>query len=319
LSINRILSKNLHKLKRFIPIFVSILLFSTPAFSETETIEDDMCLTCHEDYDIGLSSTKHQLSTELSNPEIMIGCVSCHSGGEIHMDDPSVDNIGNPANLTGIDAVSLCSKCHVVHQAMDNYGFDNHSNQEINCSKCHSVHGGKQSLLFDDHAQFCQKCHFETINKFERRSNHPVNQGILTCLSCHSFTKRQDSNLMYDLNRTCQGCHPENGGPFLYEHQIVNAHSIDGSGCIECHDPHGSENDYLLKQSDNNLCNQCHIEHITRNHNNLWETVWSEYRCQTCHTDIHGSFASNNYLDPDLPEKLGGDCYNSGCHSLNNH
>jgi hypothetical protein len=26
---------------------------------------------------------------------------------------------------------------------------------------------------------------------------------------------------------------------------------------------------------------------------------------------------SNLYLDPDLPAKFSGDCYNSGCHSLN--
>ncbi len=306
-------------LDRLLTIFAVVLLFCSPVLSQTEEIEDDMCLACHEDYDIGLSSTKHQLSTTVTNAEFKIGCTSCHNGGEIHVEDPSVDNISNPANLTGYDAVSLCSNCHVVHQSMDNYGFDNHSNQELNCSECHSVHGGKQKLLFDENAVFCQKCHFETKTKFQRRSNHPLEQGVLNCLSCHRFTKRQDSNLMFDLERTCQGCHPENGGPFLYEHQTVNAHAVDGSGCVECHDPHGSENDYLLKQPVNNLCSQCHIEHITRNHDNLWESVWSKYSCQTCHMDTHGSFVSNQYLDPDLPEKLGGDCYNSGCHSLNKH
>jgi predicted CXXCH cytochrome family protein len=155
------------------------------------------------------------------------------------------------------------------------------------------------------------------LTKFRRCSNHPVLQGNLTCLDCHTFTRRRDYNLLYDFNRICQDCHPEQGGPYLYEHEAVNAYSVEGSGCVACHEPHGSENDRLLRQPGNQLCRQCHIEHITRNHGNAWEQVWSKYPCQYCHTETHGSFVSNLFLDPDLPAKFSGDCYNSGCHSLN--
>lgn len=302
----------------FIALIVSSSISFVVALAQEGEVDDETCLMCHDEYNLGLAKTTHRLSSDTKNAAVEIGCISCHEGGDVHAEDPSVENITNPANLSGLDAVKLCSQCHLAHKQMDNYGFDIHANQQLNCSQCHRVHGGSASQLLDERAEFCQKCHYETVVKFRRRSNHPVLQGNLTCLNCHRFTKRRDYNLMYELNRVCQDCHPEQGGPYLYEHDAVNAYSVESGSCIECHDPHGSENDHLLRQPGNQLCRQCHIEHITRNHNDLWDRVWSTYPCQFCHTDTHGSFASNLYLDPDLPTKIGGgDCYQSDCHSLN--
>ena len=293
--------------------FVSLF----PGNAGSATIDDATCLDCHEDMNKTLHHTPHRLSSEITSPKVNISCTSCHAGGEVHIEDPSEDNISNPANLDGRDILTVCSQCHVSHRELDNYGFDNHAVLEMNCTKCHDIHGGTRSLLLDDKASFCQKCHIETKTKFHRRSNHPVMQGNLTCLSCHRFTRRQDDNVQYDINRVCQDCHPDEGGPVLYEHDAVNGYSVQGGGCVNCHEPHGSENNYLLKQRGNGLCKNCHVEHVTRHHNQLWDEVWSKIPCQTCHIDTHGSFVSKLLLDPDLPVKFNGDCYQSGCHSLN--
>jgi DmsE family decaheme c-type cytochrome len=302
-------------------MFVSTLLASLflylSANSEDLPVDDETCLDCHDEYELSVAESPHRLSSESYQPIVLIGCASCHEGAEVHIEDPSTENITNPAQLMGHEAGRTCRQCHQPHQELDNHGFDSHSNLELNCASCHRIHGFSRALLLDDRAGFCLECHSEMRAKFSRRSSHPVLQDNVTCLSCHLFTRRADHNVVYGLDRICRDCHPEQGGPFLHEHSATQTYEVGGSGCVECHDPHGSENDRLLKQPGNNLCRSCHVEHVTRNHNNLWDKVWSREPCQTCHIDTHGSFVSALYLDPDLPAKLGGDCYNPGCHSLN--
>lgn len=299
----------------FVTLLGTLLVIQSSSRSiADEPIEDETCLMCHEGVDSSLLSTPHALSSEIKGPALAIWCTSCHEGGEVHIEEPSWENIENPARLAGRDVKRVCTRCHTAHDRLDNYGFDTHSVEELGCAECHKVHGGARSLLLDDRARFCFKCHEAKRHEFSRNSNHPLLQGNITCLDCHMFTKRADADLAYDLGWTCRHCHPEQGGPFVYEHEAVNAYSVEGSGCIECHEPHGSENNRLLKQPGNQLCRQCHypIGHATEHGG-----IWSKYACRECHVDTHGSFVSNLYLDPNLPEKLGGDCFNSGCHSLN--
>ncbi len=289
-----------------------LLLFSQnlQAADSTQFVPNETCLECHDDIGETLVSTPHQLQNNKSK----VYCISCHAGGKEHIEDPSTDNIINPQTASPDKAESSCITCHTPHADLDNYGFDMHQSQGLNCSSCHKVHGQNKSLLLDKQSSFCIPCHSETKTKFARRSNHPVKQGILTCLSCHQFTKKQDDNLSYDLGRVCQSCHPEQGGPFLYEHESTIGYSVNGEGCIACHDPHGSENDNLLKQKGNDLCKQCHVQHITRNHGSQWDSNWSKLPCQSCHIDIHGSFVNDHFLDPNLEVKFGGNCYDNGCH-----
>ena len=288
--------------------------FRSTAGAQNPDSDNTTCLECHEDYDRSLASTPHRLNHKSSLHEIEIGCVSCHQGASAHLEDPDIETISNPSKLLGPQIFKLCTQCHPAHSELDNYGFDAHSIQELNCADCHQVHGYRTSLLLDDDAQFCFRCHEETKTQFAKSSNHPVLQQNITCLSCHRFTKRQDHNLAYDLDGSCRDCHPEQGGPFPYEHEAVNAYSMEGSGCTSCHNPHGSGNNHLLRQPGNQLCQQCHYPagHLTAH-----SGIWANYACQECHPGTHGSFISNLYLDPDLPAKFGGDCYNSGCHSLN--
>lgn len=293
---------------------LSTLLLCSSMVLSAPAVEDETCLGCHEGQDQTLSATPHRLSAPGKLGLSGVSCVSCHEGASVHIEDPSRDNITNPATLTGYDAVTVCRECHIAHVELDNFGFDAHSDQQLNCSSCHKVHGGTAALLLDDRADFCYPCHENIKRDFSKRSNHPVKQGNLTCLSCHRFAKHQDGNLIYDLNRICQDCHPQQGGPYMYEHEPVNAYGVEGSGCVECHEPHGSSSDRLLKQKDNALCLQCHF--VPR-HQLAHGTAYRNHSCVTCHTDTHGSMVSNQFLDPDLPAKFGINCYQSGCHSLN--
>ena len=252
----------------------------------------------------------------MTSPRVPVACVSCHQGGEVHVEDPDVDNITNPARLDGKAAVATCTACHPGHENLDNYGFDAHTVLELNCTSCHQVHTAANTLLRDNSARFCLACHEATKADFSRRSNHPLQQGNLSCLSCHEFTRRADQDIAYDLDRICRDCHPDQGGPFPFEHAAVNAYAVEGAGCIECHEPHGSENDRLLKQPGAAVCEQCHLR--PPGHETQHGGLAAERACQTCHTGLHGSYVSDHFLDPDLPLIInnGLQCYDSGCHDL---
>ncbi|NIM20247.1 MAG: hypothetical protein GTO51_08455 [Candidatus Latescibacteria bacterium] len=295
-------------------LLVILLTFPASMVAQEAVVDDETCLDCHEEYDRSLASSSHRLVAQTDTRTVQIRCVSCHRGAELHVEDPSTENIGNPASLIGFDVIEICSQCHSAHSELDNYGFDAHTVEQLNCSECHKVHTFGTVPLLDERAEFCFGCHQEKRANFLKNSNHPVLQQNVTCLSCHQFTKRQDQNLAYELSSHCRDCHPEQGGPFLFEHEAVNAYSVEGSGCIECHDPHGSENNRLMRQPGNQLCRQCHFP---AGHTAAHGGIWAAYDCQICHTETHGSFVSNLYLDPNLPAKLGGSCYNPGCHSLN--
>lgn len=288
-------------------------MFRPVLSSAEERPADQICLDCHDGLDKSLAATPHQLSSQTAKPSTTVACISCHSGYEKHLDDPSRDNMATPAELTGQDAVKACAPCHQAHRGMDNYGFDSHAVQEMNCASCHRIHDAKAaSLLRDDNAAFCGACHADVATKFFRRSNHPVQQGAMNCLSCHQLSRRADQNQAYDLNRVCQDCHQPEAGPHAYEHAPATGYSVEGGGCVECHDPHGSENDHLLKQSGNRLCQQCHV---VPTHQTAHGGAFTDYACITCHTDTHGSFQDYRFLDRDLGAKLGaGSCF---CHSLN--
>lgn len=271
--------------------------------------DDATCLGCHDGYDQSLTATPHRLASQIAKPSAKVACVSCHSGGEGHANDPSAGNIGNPRRLPAKKVVEACSQCHVSHRELDNYGFDAHSNLELNCTECHKVHGGKRALLLDDNANFCYPCHENIKTAFMQRSNHPVRQGNVTCLSCHRFVKRADDNRAYDFQRVCQDCHPDQSGPFPHEHPAVDAYLVNGSGCVECHDPHGSPNDKLLRQPVKQLCMECHI---VPGHTTIHGGIYAELDCLVCHSDIHGSYTNSSLLDPNLQAIFGSACY---CHN----
>lgn len=300
---NRFLTRSL-----FVILF---FLFST-AMVGAEEIDNETCLNCHDGLEMTLLQTPHS-PAGTGNP---VQCVDCHINADAHIEEPALDNITNPANLSVLAATNICAPCHQPHRDLDNYGYDAHKSADINCFSCHMIHGTNPNLLVDDRAAFCLSCHDDTQTDFMKRTNHPVKDGAMTCLSCHQFSTHVDDNLAYDMNRMCQDCHPNQAGPFMYEHAPVTGYSVEGGGCIECHDPHGSENDRLLKQPGNNLCNSCHMTppvHLTAHPNFSYEYM----NCVQCHTGVHGSYDSNLLLDPNLPSTLAENCYQSGCHSLN--
>lgn len=272
--------------------------------------QDATCLDCHADYDKSLVGSAHRLASTVKGPAVKVACISCHKGWEKHLETPDKGTILNPTNVYGDSANKACTECHTAHRDLDNHGFDTHTTLQTNCTACHKVHNNTGSLLVDGDAAFCQRCHQNTATKFARRSSHAIGSGAVNCLSCHRFVKRTDQDQMFGFASVCKSCHPQQSGPNLYEHAPVNAYMTDGGGCTECHDPHGSENDRMLKQPVDVLCNSCHIK--PAGHNTAHGGIYAQEACLTCHSDIHGS-PNRKLIGSEVASRFGQVCW---CHGV---
>lgn len=282
------------------------------ALAPAEVIEtSETCLDCHEGMDKELHGTVHELSTS-AGAGVVVGCISCHAGWEEHLDDPSVETITNPGNLLQGEQALLCSQCHATPHQQSMLASDPHGRNGVSCSSCHGVHSQTVGLVIDEGQQFCYTCHRTVAAQFEARSAHPLLAENIRCTDCHSLGTNADPMFAVGHDWTCQNCHGEKSGPFRFEHSITYAHLVEGGNCVECHDPHGSPNDRLLSQPGNGLCWQCHGTPPGHFGAHAGITVGAD--CVDCHTEIHGSDTDPNFLDPELPMKLGIDCFRSGCH-----
>jgi DmsE family decaheme c-type cytochrome len=305
-----------------LPILI-IISFLTVSISlgmitdrETVIEQNELCLECHEDQAESLINSPHRLTSEndISSP-ITVGCYNCHDGWEEHIEDPDADNISSGPELSFNRQAEICAQCHATGHQISMVSTDPHGREGLGCSECHTVHSNSNfKLTKDDSQNFCSTCHTVTAAQFKNRTSHPLESENIRCTDCHTLDNIKKQNLMQGLDWTCQGCHPENAGPFLYEHKVTYSHLAEGQGCVECHNPHGSANDRLLTQAGDGICKQCHM--VPPTHRTQHAGIGTHHSCIECHTEFHGSYSNNKFLDPDLNVKLVSDCYEAGCHIL---
>lgn len=293
-----------------LPTSSSEELFDREKLIETSSI----CLDCHETQAASLAGSPHELSAEGEKAApVAVGCIGCHDGWEVHIEDPSEDNIADLSMYSQFDLADVCGRCHVTSHQMAILADNPHNRTDVNCLSCHRIHDNSDAgLEIDNQQKYCLDCHLTVLPQFRRQSAHPLESGNIRCIDCHKIDETGDHLLTVGLDWSCQNCHSELAGPFVYEHPVVYDHLVDGAGCVECHEPHGSANDRLLKQFGNGTCLQCHSTppgHRT-NHSGLGTAL----ACVDCHSDIHGSMDNRLFLDPELGQKLFPDCYQSGCH-----
>ncbi len=288
---------------------------STPvSFSKNELLETtELCLDCHDGMAESLDRSVHRVASESSSSSISVGCIGCHDGWEVHVEDPTVDNIETGSGLSVTTQAEICGRCHVTPHQTAMISTDPHGNAGVACLECHTIHfNSNEKLVANDREVFCLSCHGGIATEFRRRSAHPLESGNIRCVECHDLSGMQNPLFASGLDWTCQDCHSELSGPFLYEHPVVNAHLVEGGGCVECHQPHGSSNDRLLNQSGDGTCLQCHG--IPPKHRVEHGGIAAQYTCVNCHSEVHGSFDNRMFLDPDLGMKMPFDCYQ--CHIL---
>jgi predicted CXXCH cytochrome family protein len=229
---------------------------------------------------------------------VLISCVTVNRTVIVPPDIPGASFVGSKS----------CADCHgqitkdfktATHVNLKAHGVNA---DNIGCETCHgpgSVHaesGGARNTIINPNKspEVCFQCHLDMRGRFALPHSHPVMEGKVSCSDCHNPHKgdavKGGGISLTSEAETCTKCHIAQRGPFVFEHEAVR------EGCTTCHDPHGSVNDKLLVQRNQNLCLKCHFQQQTapgkvliggRDHTAFLTrgTCWSA----GCHEAVHGS------------------------------
>ena len=88
----------------------------------------------------------------------------------------------------------------------------------------------------------CATCHGAQVGAWENFSSH---RALYECAFCHE----EADSIPGPRHRTsswCDRCHSEQGHP---PKGIWSSRDARGDFCLSCHDPHGSKNIYLIRES----------------------------------------------------------------------
>lgn len=163
---------------------------------------------------------------------------------------PGSAHVQNPANLVTIISFSHKSKTPVQQQ-------------NAQCLTCHA--GGQRIFwhgsIHENNRLACSDCH-----------------NPMTNFSSHGLTARES------VNQTCFSCHKVQRAEFIKRSHMP---LLEGKlSCTDCHNPHGSTTQPLLKaDSVNELCYGCHAE---KRGPFLFEHAPVRENCMNCHSP-HGS------------------------------
>ena len=121
-------------------------------------VDNETCLACHDDVGENFQFTAHGTYFESRPALTEFGCESCHGSGVDHIDDPTPENILNPANAGQFGSTVLCLQCHKDTQ-FDEWDFSHHNSADLNCSSCHVVHASHAQSLKKPTPELCYDCH----------------------------------------------------------------------------------------------------------------------------------------------------------------
>jgi DmsE family decaheme c-type cytochrome len=206
-----------------------------------------------------------------------------------------------------------CAKCHAPMIAdfqktlMGKIGMTPGGKGKFECENCHgpgSAHvkagggrgvGGIMSFGSDDPRTvderngICLGCHQKGERTYWAGSVHET-RGV-ACTNCHSVMKNvsRKHNLKTAVAaETCFQCHKLQQAQIQYSsHMPIREGKIT---CTDCHNPHGSITEKLLRQASvNDNCYTCHAE---KRGPMLWEHAPVRENCLNCHQP-HGSNYEN--------------------------
>ncbi|MCB9386089.1 MAG: DmsE family decaheme c-type cytochrome [Bryobacterales bacterium] len=282
-----------------------LLLLSIPAGAGAQTkggyIGSEKCKVCHEEQMHGFDNDPHMVlatSQRFEDKELL--CESCHGPGLPHVEalDPSrlaVWADGQPSRVN-----QSCLECHAGEGGQAGRFFSDHMRNGLACTSCHQMHDApERKLLAKSTDALCASCHADVNAAFNRPFKHKLHEGAMSCTDCHNPHGEPPPAMVTRVSANelvCLKCHGDKRGPFPFEHAPVKVEP-----CTTCHEPHGSSNPRMMARHNvGQLCLECH----TTTTGTLGGTppAFHDMRsprfrnCTTCHSKIHGSFVSRDFL-----------------------
>lgn len=248
---------------------------------------NELCVECHVQIGERIKEIKYPHKPVSEDK----GCLNCHS--------PHASTRGD--FLLKNEAAALCTDCHKTNRPTFAKRHMNYKVGNSNCNSCHNPHGSdRRNILYAAvHEPVadkkCQQCHNDPAAS---NALGVKRQGTALCLKCHkpmideAFSKKQ-----------------------------VHWPLVDSTGCLHCHNPHGSKTPKLLNGPQAKVCGQCHADTVklqqwsiaNPQNKKLCEPI-RKGTCSSCHAP-HS--ADNFLLMPKENVSIGvcGECHEWESHS----
>lgn len=227
----------------------------------------------------------------------------------------------SPIGTTGLRSQDGCVSCHA--NVVDQTPVRHSTTVNRQCLTCHQQYLKPWRIGFAASAveDLCVTCHTGKKEWSSRSSIHgPMVAG--GCTLCHNPHGEVNRYQLWGDGKVelCITCHGDMENLLAKEKPVRFVHGIIlGPGCVACHDPHATDNDFILRQPINDLCVSCHprFAGLKRGHPVGGHPVAGpdekrrsgrELTCVSCH-DPHGS----GYRFMLFAESLGGHVC-SKCH-----
>ncbi len=274
-----------------------------------------LCTSCHNPH-----ASKH---ANLIGSDINALCYNCHdqrrvlAGTEVHapVEEGACLECHDPhsSNQKGLLKKTASEACYSCHPRKDISAKKN-VHPEVkkgNCLGCHRPHASDRAgLLTKDRRRLCTGCHSAKDERLVS-SHRGLNVAKADCIGCHSPHSSDNVGILKASmhkpfkDRKCGACHlpgsskVSRAGTGLctecHESKMSDfnkrySHLVNGDGlnpCVNCHNPHSSDEEYLLKDKEERLCFSCHedTEKLTAKSNFTHAEI---QKCSSCHVS-HGS------------------------------
>ena len=251
--------------------FLASCAFLPAAQSEQGTV-DHICLKCHNPVAVALQK-------EFVHGALSEGCLACHL--DCREITPTSNRHKVPVHYLKTEEPGLCLECHTQSEKELSAVHSDQLFAEAKCSSCHEPHASNSAKRIPDF------------------SHGPF--SVRDCAACHAAPVGGKVQLVAsNIEELCNGCHLEIK---TYIENAKSRHNIvakdqsliqTDSSCMECHDPHATNQKYFLKKPEPDLCDRCHLD-LTAGKRYVHDPV--RQSCIFCH-DAHASDFPNDLHAP---------------------
>ncbi len=259
---------------------------------------EKLCVSCHGDLAFDRSGDDGTVHAAMRGERSRAGCLSCH--------DP---HMSPHRRLLVAPGSELCNRCHqeVVTAATAETG---HAAAAEDCLHCHRPHVAAERPLLSAPAQeHCVRCH-DTVDEELSAAHLGADLESLACVSCHDPHGSGHDHLLARhlhgaLEAGCDRCHDGAADRFLEagSELCLSCHddvgeaaaaaavphaAIEAGVCTQCHNPHASAQEKLIKLPAGGTCAECHDEQAAGD-GEVAHGVIGLLGCRACHQPHGGS------------------------------
>ncbi len=132
---------------------------------DAQYLGSETCKTCHEDIYNGWEKTPHWKTTlDTKGGPSHQGCEGCHGPGSAHVEGGGdVTKIFTFKDASTKEITDRCMTCHAGGDQHMNALNSEHTKNDVSCISCHSPHHAetRQYLLVKAQPELCYSCHLQ--------------------------------------------------------------------------------------------------------------------------------------------------------------